>query len=160
MKKITILSALYLSLSSLLAQNYGELMYPHSGYYLSSGLPTNINSTGFVSATYLPSGNVEEYNFIVDKSDDYGVLNGTDLFSRGYMTLGVSSCVQSLSQILDCNGVSIIEINPVLIDADATTTAWYALAGTNSVGTFFATLSRSGIVLSSAMYMHSTSSLF
>lgn len=131
------------------AQQYGEWMYPHPGYFLSTAETVKINSSGYISGTYKPTCTLEEYNFIIDRSDDNGKLTGTSQFSKGYATMGNPNCKSNISQVFDCKGISVIEIRPVRVGGSD---AWYAVVGANSAGTFFATLDKNGTPLSSASY--------
>jgi hypothetical protein len=152
MKKRLLLS---LCVTALLnqAQNYGEVTYSHPGYHLSSGKNTSLNSLGFLMGTYDPQCSLEQYNFIIDKVNDNKDFLGLTSFSRGYMTFGDAGCNPSFGQVLDCSGISVIEINPVQVGPTGTqTTAVYAVAGANSSGIFFALLDVSGVPLLFQLY--------
>ncbi len=150
-KQVKIIATLCLFTASVQSQNYGEVMYPHPSHLVSSGELTKINSSGFLTSLYEPVSSVESYNFILDKSDDNAMLSGPNLFSRGYLTFGSASCPAWSSQILNCAGVSAIEINPQPIGSS---TAWYAVAGANSEGTFFTVMDNAGTPLNSVHYIH------
>lgn len=135
------------------SQFYGQFMHTSPNHFVSSGDKTSINNTGFITGLYEPVSAVESYNFIINKSDDNGLLSGTGTFSKGYYTLGDGTCSgTNWSQILDCNGVTAMEINPVQVGSNGT--AWYAVAGSNSVGVFFALLAQDGTPLLSKQYIH------
>lgn len=152
-KTIFFVLALCCALHPLKSQNsFGQILYPHTGSKLSSGIVTTY-TPGFLMAGYNSNS---APNFFIDRTDVGGIINGTPaVFQREYSisssTGGNCSTPVALS---DCSGITVIETNlPNTAPLGAVSNGGsYALAGSCSEGCFFSVLSANGTPVTSMLY--------
>ncbi len=141
----------------LCAQNYGQMMYPHSagGTKLCDALTIEQHTLapGYVMVGFKDTSSAGVFNFIIDRTGLGGVVNiQNNNFQKAYQIHANPNeeCDLLIRPVTNCAGVSIIETNSP--NGSSPAVAKFALAGAYSEACFFALLDHSGNPLLATSY--------
>lgn len=139
------------------AQNYGQMMFPHSagGSKLCDALTIEHHTTtpGYVMVGYKDTSSASTYNFIIDRTALGGAVNApNNSFQKAYRIHANPNeeCDYLIRPVNNCSGLSIIETNGA--NAPGQPLARFAVAGAYSEACFFALFDISGNCVFSTSY--------
>lgn len=139
------------------AQNYGQVMYPHSagGSKMCDALTLEQHTlnAGYVMVGYKDTSAAGAYNFIIDRTVLGGAVSlQNNTFQKAYQIHANPNeeCDLQIRPVNNCAGVSIIETNGA--NGPGQIGARFALAGAYSEACFFALLDPLGNALFSTSY--------
>jgi len=139
------------------AQNYGQMMYPHSsgGTRMCDALTIEQHTIapGYVMVAYKDTSSANSYNFSIDRTGLGGFVNAQiNSFQKTYQIHANPNeeCDYLIRPVTNCAGLSIIETNGA--NGPGQHAAKYALAGAYSEACFFALIDHAGNCIFSTSY--------